>query len=252
MSRVWNLIKLLAFGLLTLGTMAGVVLARGLTLGRNGNFLRWKNRILTGWASGCFTIFGLRLTVEGNPPKGPFILVSNHLSYLDVVPLWYLTDATFVAKQELSGWAFFGWAMRRLEVIFIDRANIRDLPRVNREIARHLDLGEGIIFFPEGTSTKGDKIHPFNAPLLHYAARNRHPVHYVSIGYKTRDPEKPASRYVCWWGDMDFIGHFMDFITLRRVEITLRFGEEPVVSGDRKNLAEELENNVSRLFEPIG
>lgn len=251
MNRIRAFFKLLGFSVCTLLTMAAVTAGKGVLAGRDETFVTWKNRVLGWWASSCMRLMGIRMVVEGNPPDPPFILVTNHLSYLDVVPLWYLTDATFIAKSELRSWPFFGWATTMLGVIFIDRENRRDVHRVNREIDRNLRLGQGVIFFPEGTSTPGAEVVPFKAPLFHHAARNGRPVHYASISYKSGDPSRPASHSVCWWGDMDFFGHFLELLTLKRIQVTLRFGEEPVASGDRKELAAELRERVIRIFEPV-
>lgn len=250
MNTLLSWLKLILFFALSLGTVLAVGTGKLFTAATGISSLPWKHRVMRFWGRGCLWLLQIKLEVEGTPPESPFLLVTNHLSYLDVAPLWALTDATFVAKSEIRSWPFFGWATRTLGVIFVDRENSRDLPRVNRAIAESLERRQGVIFFPEGTSSGGDGVGPFHAPLLWFAARNRYPVHYASIRYRTSDPDRPASRYVCWWGEMEFFSHFRSMLRLRSIEATVRFGGPPVVSGDRKALADELQERVSGLYGP--
>ncbi len=251
MERIRVFLKLIGFFLCCFLTVGAVACGRVVLRGRNRVFVSWKNRVLNWWASVCIRLLGLRMAVEGRPPQSPFILVTNHLSYLDVVPLWFMTDATFIAKSELQTWPFFGWATRQLGVIFVDRQESRDLIRVNGEIERHLQMGEGVIFFPEGTSSRGEDVLPFHPPLFHYASQNARPVHYATLHYRTADPTRPASRWVCWWGDMGFFDHFLDLLKLKEIEVTIRFGGEPVSSSNRKELAADLGKRVGKLFKPV-
>src|SRR5581483_2892974 len=61
---------------------------------------RWFGR----WARATVRLLGVRVTVHGRPPPPPFLLVCNHLGYLDVPVLAALVDAAFVAKAEVDRW----------------------------------------------------------------------------------------------------------------------------------------------------
>jgi 1-acyl-sn-glycerol-3-phosphate acyltransferase len=136
-------------------------------------------------------------------------------------------------------------------IIFIDRNNRRDIPRAGAEIIRKLSDGEGVIVFPEGTSTKGEDILPFNSSFFEFASKTDLPVSYASISYRTPEGEPPASTMVCWWEDISFIAHLFRLFTLRRFTAILDFGEESVVNPDRKQLAAELRQRVKEKFIPV-
>ena len=55
--------------------------------------------------------------------------------------------------------------------IYIDRTNRRDIPRAGELVIEALNRGEGVIVFPEGTTTKGDEVLPFNSSFLQFAAQ---------------------------------------------------------------------------------
>ncbi|WP_138429770.1 lysophospholipid acyltransferase family protein [Fodinibius saliphilus] len=213
--------------------------------------VRWKNNIIKRWAWITGYLIGLNLTVNGSPPNPPFFLVSNHLSYVDVIPLWRYLNATFIAKSEIKSWPFFGWGTKVLGVLFIDRELKRDVKRMNSQISDVISKQQGVLLFPEGTSTKGAAVNTFNASLLQYPAKVKMPVHYATITYKTSNPAKPASLNVCWWGDMEFLPHFWELLKLKSFKATITFGRQPISSTDRKKLAEDLKQEVSRNFSPV-
>jgi len=245
-------IRLLLFFTVTLLTVLSVGLGN-LFLGifnRNWS-VRWKNICIKNWARITGVIIGLKLNVKGTSPDPPFFLVSNHLSYIDVVPLWAHLDATFVAKSEVKSWPFFGWGTRTLGVLFIDRNQKRDVQRMNKRISDVISSEQGVIIFPEGTSTKGATVAPFNAPLLQYPASEEMPVHYATLSYDTGDPASPAHLDVCWWGEMEFFPHFWKLLRLKGFECTLIFGDQTVKQTDRKVLARDLQKAVSNDFLPV-
>ncbi len=75
----------------------------------------------------------MNLELVGTPPKPPFFLVSNHLSYVDIPVLRLAANGIFVAKSEIKDWFLAGAMIRNMGNIFIDRKNRRDIPRAGRE-----------------------------------------------------------------------------------------------------------------------
>ena len=136
-------------------------------------------------------------------------------------------------------------------IIFIDRKNRRDIPRAGSEIIDRLSAGEGVIVFPEGTSTRGDDVLPFNSSFLEFAAKTDLPVSYSSISYRAPEGGPPASNYVCWWEDISFLSHLYRLFKLPEFTAVITFGSEPIVNTDRKQLASELRQKVKERFIPV-
>ena len=193
----------------------------------------------------------MRIEVIGSPPNPPFFLVCNHLSYTDIAALRAVVKGIFVAKNEVQSWFLAGRIVRDMGTIFINRTNRRDIPRAGEEIIARLDAGEGVIVFPEGTSTKGEEVLPFNSSFLEFAARGGVPVSYASITYTTPEGEMPASTAACWWEDIGFFEHLWRLFKVREYMATITFGEEPVINTDRKILAVELRRRVAEKFIPV-
>jgi len=203
------------------------------------------------WAQTAAFIIGLNIDASCNAPAAPFLLVSNHLSYVDVVVLASRLECLFVAKKEVESWPIIGNLCRSVGTIFIDRSSRRDLPRVNAEIGQALEDGRGVILFAEGTSSKGSSVLPFRSSLLEAAARGSFPVSYAAVSYRGLANDPPASLSVCWWGDMTFGSHFAELLRLRPIQATVSFGSTEIRADDRKTLADRLWFEVNRLFVPV-
>jgi len=243
--------KLILFFIVTLLTVISVAVGN-LVLGISNKkwSLAWKNKVIRGWARINSSILGLKIQTKGEPPQAPFFLVSNHLSYIDPLLFWYHLDATFVAKSEIKSWPFFGWGTRTLGVLFINRELRRDVRRMNKRISSSISEQQGVILFPEGTSTKGDQVKAFNAPLLKYPAETEMQVNYATIVYQAPEPWQ-AHLDVCWWGDMPFLSHFWKLLKMPGFTAKVIFGDETIIDDNRKGLAERLQKAVSQNFEPI-
>lgn len=214
--------------------------------------LRWRNRNFSDWARASARIMGLSIHVRNTPPVAPFLLISNHLSYVDIVVLASQLNCAFVAKSEVASWPILGFLSASMNTIFIDRKKKRDLLRAMSTAEATLDRGLGLVIFAEGTSTGGGNPRPFKSSILDFAARQRMPVHYASIEYLVAPNEQPARQSVCWWGSMPFPGHFFRLLQLSGFEARLTFGSQPIVNEDRRLLAAQLWSAVSAQLKPVG
>lgn len=211
----------------------------------------WRQLIFRKWSVFFAGILGMNIEVIGEPPRAPFFLVANHLSYVDIPALRAVVDGVFVAKGEIGGWFMAGKMVRDMGMIYVDRGRKRDIPRAGAEIIQRLDEGEGVIVFPEGMTTRGESVSPFNSSFLEFAANTDLPVSYASITYRMDPIEGRASDMVCWWDDSTFVTHLLRLFMARGFTTIVNFGEQTVSNPDRKELARELTERVREKFIPV-
>jgi 1-acyl-sn-glycerol-3-phosphate acyltransferase len=208
---------------------------------------RWQRR----WASNCLRIMGFRLNIDGTPPEPPFLLVSNHVSYVDILLIGSQVDGTFLSKSEVGDWPVVGELLKTAGTLLITRQSKRQLPEVIEKIEGVLAEESGVVVFPEGTTFNGAEVHRFGASLLEPAARDEIPVAYATLTYRTPDGVIPATESVCWYGNMDFGPHVLRLLGLPYVEAQLEFGPERIVERERKMLARRLQEAVTARFRPV-
>jgi len=242
--------RLVAFACVT-GVLVPLLFVGWPLAALEGRALSWRVAIAHLWAKGCVRSLAVRIRREGPPPRGAFLLVSNHLSYVDVLVLLSTLRIAFVSKAEVAGWPVFGFLARIGGTLFLDRTRKREVVLIAEEIRRSLARGVGVVLFPEGTSTGGAGVLAFRSSLLEPAAALSLPVRYASIRYATRAGEEPACRSVSWWGDRPFVPHLLELLRLTRIEANLVFGPEPITDPDRKSLAQRLHRAVASCFVPM-
>jgi 1-acyl-sn-glycerol-3-phosphate acyltransferase len=189
-------------------------------------------------------ILNVDIQVAGPVPQEG-LLISNHLSYLDILVLSSLTPALFVAKREVRGLPVFGWLAAWGGTLFIDRERRSDVARLNQEIKTVLRNKVVLVLFPEGTSSDGQTVLPFKSSLLEPAAQGNHDLSVSRISYCLRDGK--VEEEVCYWRDMTMLPHVINLLSKRAVEASVSFNRIRECSADRKELARQMHAEILRL-----
>jgi 1-acyl-sn-glycerol-3-phosphate acyltransferase len=193
-------------------------------------------------------VFGLTWSFHGTPPESGMI-VSNHLSYLDILIYGAITPCVFVSKREIAAWPLIGLFARAAGTIFIDRTRRSELPQANAAIAAALRAGLTVVLFPEGTSTDGSSVRPFKSSLLEPLAAVPAPATPAAIGYAVRDGS--VANEVCYWGEMTFFPHLLNLFTKRAIAARVAFGEPTMAAVSRRESAAQLHENVATLHRAL-
>jgi len=231
-------------------TAVAIILAGSRFLQRRAP--RVRKSVTNTWARGVARIIGMRMQVVGCPPQGQCFVVSNHLSYIDIIPILSHVFGFFVARGDAGNWPFIKWMLRASGSLLIDRSRRSDVSHVNNRIADVLEKGNNILLFPEATTSKGDQVYPFKSSLLALAAKRQIPAIAMTIHYETEFPDPPAYTSVCWWGgEKSLVLHLLQMITLHHINVILTFSDTPITHANRKVLTRQLHEKTQTLFTPI-
>jgi 1-acyl-sn-glycerol-3-phosphate acyltransferase len=203
------------------------------------------------WARYVLWVMGVDVRLAGALADDPHLLVSNHLSYIDILVLASTGDVTFVAKHEVASWPFIGSMCRFVETVFVRRSRGAAVNDAIDGIASVLASGRTVVLFPEGTSSDGRDVLPFYSPLLEAARRAGRPLGWAALAYDT--PERPGSEAesVCWWGEMTLVGHCWRLLQLPAIEADVIFGDLIEPDDDRKALAADLRSAIVAARPPL-
>ncbi len=155
---------------------------------------RWLPRVVRWWYRRQARVLGVRLEVVG-APAGGCLLVSNHISWLDVVALGAACAPDFLSKAEVRAWPLIGWMSAVQGTLFIQRG-ASEVGTVNASIAGRLAAGRTVVIFPEGTTGEGDGVGRFYPQLFSAAFGPGLAVQPVALSYRRvggAPPERAAA-----------------------------------------------------------
>jgi 1-acyl-sn-glycerol-3-phosphate acyltransferase len=202
-------------------------------------------------------IAGVRLNVDGKVAEEQgVLLISNHVSWLDITVLSAVAPVSFVAKQEVASWPFVSWLAKLQRSVFVDRARRSEVGDKANEILGRLAAGDHIVLFAEGTSSDGNSVIPFKTSL--FAAAK--PAGGAPMGSKVSAQTlaltynkvyglplcRRGRHLVAWYGDMDLGSHAWRLLGLGPIDAYIRIGPPMPLDQfpDRKALARYAEDKV--------
>ena len=197
----------------------------------------WPRAFLGGIAR----IAGARVAVRGSPLPAPVLYLANHQSWLDIMILAGASGAAFVSKDDVSRWPLFGWLASLNNTVFIARSDRNGVQQQADALAAALLGAQPVALFPEGTTTDGAALLPFNASLLGAVAPPPAGVRIqpVAIDYG------PARAEIAWFGEETAAANVMRVLRRRgRFEVTLRFLPPLESPNDRKRIARDARSAI--------
>ncbi|MGO4475470.1 lysophospholipid acyltransferase family protein [Massilia sp. 2TAF26] len=163
-----------------------------------------RERLVRHWSARLLGICRVELERGGEGmPLQHALIVSNHISWLDIFVINSLHPCRFVAKAEIRAWPVVGWLVAQAGTVFIARGNRRDLRHIFKGLVDALAQHQRVAFFPEGTTASQGSLLPFHANLFEAAIDARVPVQPVALSYlDARGDWHPAVDYT---GETTFV-----------------------------------------------
>jgi lyso-ornithine lipid O-acyltransferase len=196
---------------------------------------------------------GIEIDVSGSFPERGAV-ISNHLSYLDIVVYAALHPCVFVSKAEIKSWPVVGWMTTMAGTVYVARGHGGSAMKARKGMQTAVDAGLLVVFFPEGTTSNGAGLLKFHSGLLSQVIEGGAAVTAATVRYEFRENnghEVSVADDVCYWGERNMLGHIFTFLGLRGVRAEVRFADGPITfSSDslhRKHAAVEAQAAVAAL-----
>ncbi|MGW3243367.1 lysophospholipid acyltransferase family protein [Streptomyces sp. NPDC001070] len=149
-----------------------------------------RERLIRLWTRSVAAGFGVRARIPEPAPREPgrgLLVVSNHVSWLDIPLIAAVFPGRNVAKREIRHWPVIGRLCVRGRTIFIDRERIRSLPGTVAEVAEALRAGATVVAFPEGSTWCGREEGRYRPALFQAALDAGADVQPLLVRYRHAD-----------------------------------------------------------------
>ena len=195
------------------------------------------------WSQQLLSICGVRVKMNLTSMPAGTVVISNHISWLDIFVINSLAPCRFVAKSDIRSWPMLGWLAEQAGTIYISRGSKADVKRIYQYLIDQIEAGERVAFFPEGTTAAQGEVLPFHANLFEAAIHARVPIHPFALRYLNRDGGLHGA--VDFTGDMTFAESLSNVLSGGEVIAEL-IGLDIIPSADvhRRELAAAARNAV--------
>ncbi len=196
-----------------------------------------RSHLQRGYCRLVLRCLGVRITVSGGPIRNlsGVLVVSGHVSWVDIFAIGAVLPGSFVAKAELISWPAFGALARLMKVIPIERGSLRRLPAVVDTVAARLRAGHTVVAFPEGTTWCGLGYGPFRPAMFQAAIDAARPVQPLRLTYHHRDGS--TSTVPAYIGDDTLWASICRLVVARRTVVHVHVESLQLPGADRRELA---------------
>jgi len=148
-----------------------------------------RHMIIQYWAKRLLRILKIKITLSGEVlkflGKDSYLVVSNHISWLDIPVIFSLKPMTFVSASDVKTWPIIGMLAKISGAIFVERNRKSSLVEVIQAMNHHFkNEKRSICIFPEGVTSNGYQVLPFKSNLFQSAFESNVLLLPLSIKYK--------------------------------------------------------------------
>ncbi len=185
-----------------------------------------------------------------------YLLVSNHLSYLDIFVIASQFPACFVTSFEMKETPFLGQLCSIGGCLFVERRSKKGLSNEVKNLTKALDQNMNVVIFPEATSTNGEQLLKFRRPLFQAAVDAGKPILPLCLNYKRIDQNAlnlENRDLVFWYGDQTFFPHFLNLLNVNQIEVEMSILDPFFAEAEmsKTELAEKSFQLVQHHYRPV-
>jgi 1-acyl-sn-glycerol-3-phosphate acyltransferase len=213
-----------------------------------------QRRTLKKWSRQLLAIFNIGIQIEGQQParsEGGYLIVANHVSWLDIFVLNAIHPSRFIAKSEVRDWPIIGWLCQRTNTIFIERAVRQNAVAINQHASYLLGQGVSIGLFPEGTTTDGKQVGHFHSALIQPAIDAG--VRLCPIALRYQDEEGERSSAAAFIGDTTLIQSIAKLLQSAHLNALVVFTPTLLATNEnRRVLARSAQSAIAQALQNMG
>lgn len=189
---------------------------------------------------------------QGRVPDAGAV-ITNHLSYLDILVHAALRPCVFVSAIETRRMPLIGWISMMVGTVYVTRGAGGSAAQAASGMGEGFRDGLPVIFFPEGKTGVGDvPLLPLHSGLIANALAENAPVTPGFLEYHLSAADLAqghTSRDDVAWGDQTLPAHIWNLFGLDPVHARIAFAPEPIhfspeAYTDRKVASEQAAQKI--------
>lgn len=206
-----------------------------------------NNRLIQYWAKRLLSILNIKITLSGEVLKflgnESYLVVSNHISWLDIPVIFSLKPIAFVSASNIKTWPIIGFFAKISGAIFVDRLRKSSLPEVIQAMNVHFKNDkQSICIFPEGGTSNGYQVLPFKSNLFQSAFESNKLLLPLSIKYKENNV---LTNRTSFHGSTTLIQSFKRIAKSNVIEVMIDIGHPIKPTQSRKELSLKLQKVIA-------
>jgi len=199
------------------------------------------------WAKRLLRILRIKITLTGEVlkflSKDTYLIVSNHISWLDIPVIFSLKLITFVSASEVKTWPIIGILAKISGAIFVDRNRKSSLVEVIQAMNHHFkNEKQSICIFPEGITSNGYHVLPFKSNLFQSAFESNKLLLPLSIKYKENNV---LTNRTSFHGSTTLFQSFKRVAKSNLIEVIVDIGHPVKPAQSRKDLSLKLQEAIA-------
>jgi 1-acyl-sn-glycerol-3-phosphate acyltransferase len=199
------------------------------------------------WAKRLLRILKIKITLSGEVlkflGKDSYLVVSNHISWLDIPVIFSLKPITFVSATDIKTWPIIGMLAKISGAIFVDRDRKSSLIEVIQAMNQHFKNDkQSICIFPEGITSNGYQVLPFKSNLFQSAFESNKLLLPLSIKYKENNV---ITNRTSFHGSTTLLQSFKRVAKSNHIEVDVNIGYPMKPTQSRKDLSVKLQKAIA-------
>ena len=198
------------------------------------------------WAKRLLRILKIKITLSGEVlkflGKDSYLVVSNHISWLDIPVIFSLKPITFVSATDIKTWPIIGMLAKISGAIFVDRDRKSSLIEVIQAMNHFKNDKQSICIFPEGITSNGYQVLPFKSNLFQSAFESNKLLLPLSIKYKENNV---ITNRTSFHGSTTLLQSFKRVAKSNHIEVDVDIGYPMKPTQSRKDLSVKLQEAIA-------
>ena len=206
-----------------------------------------RHMIIQYWAKRLLRILKIKITLSGEVlkflGKDSYLVVSNHISWLDIPVIFSLKPMTFVSASDVKTWPIIGMLAKISGAIFVERNRKSSLVEVIQAMNHHFkNEKRSICIFPEGVTSNGYQVLPFKSNLFQSAFESNVLLLPLSIKYKENNV---LTNRTSFHGSTTLFQSFKRVAKSNLIKVVIDIGRPIKPSQSRKDLSLKIQEVIA-------